>query len=343
MKVYLRQIERELANIRAISEDTGKYFEGYAAVFNQRSKPIMENNKVFYEIIDPKAFDEILATNPDVRLLYNHERNNLLARTKSGTLTLSVDDIGLKFRASVPNTSLGNDTYEMVLRNDLPDCSFAFYVRKGDDVWTKDDAGNNIRTILRISRLVDVSIVDTGAYSDTTISARDNIITITINEGDQQDEPLPGEPTDLPSDLPMDMPVDASLGMDFEILGKKAATEYLAAYPWDQCIADQQKKGLSLEAADKVCGWIKANNSLKMPNDIETDACGTGKNTKRLIPQPGDTQETFIAKCIKHEMDKGVTTDSKQAAAICYGIWDKRSVTEKDKMKIRIRTLKLKK
>jgi len=37
----------------------------------------------------------------------------------------------------------------------------------------------------------------------------------------------------------------------------EAEKQYLADYPWDQCIADQKKSGYSEEVADKICGAIK--------------------------------------------------------------------------------------
>lgn len=41
----------------------------------------------------------------------------------------------------------------------------------------------------------------------------------------------------------------------------KLEDEDLKKYPWDQCISDQLAAGYSQEVADKICGWIKANNS----------------------------------------------------------------------------------
>jgi hypothetical protein len=45
----------------------------------------------FWEQVDRRAFDRTLGMQPDVRLLIDHE-GQPLARTKSGTLTLSTDD-----------------------------------------------------------------------------------------------------------------------------------------------------------------------------------------------------------------------------------------------------------
>ena len=47
---------------------------------------------------------------------------------------------------------------------------------------------------------------------------------------------------------------------DLGPLGIKFAK--FAEYPWEECQADQKKRGLSQESADKLCGWIKANMSI---------------------------------------------------------------------------------
>ena len=64
-----------------------------------------------------------------MRCLFNHDPNNLLGRTKSGTLTLAQDDKGLQYDCDLdPNTSVATDVYAMAKRGDLDGSSFAFQV-----------------------------------------------------------------------------------------------------------------------------------------------------------------------------------------------------------------------
>jgi uncharacterized protein len=176
MEKIVRDQNTEATSFRAFEENGEKYLEGYASVFNKKSKRIFENNKLFLEVINSRAFDEVLkGENLDVILTLNHDSGRgIIARTKSGTLSLSTDDYGLRFKCSLPNTTLANDVYELVSRKDLNECSFAFAIRKGDDEWSKDENGLNIRTINKIARLYDVSIVVNGAYANTDVFARDN-------------------------------------------------------------------------------------------------------------------------------------------------------------------------
>ena len=127
----------------------GRTVEGYASVFNSMS----EDLGGFREIILPGAFKNAL--NDDVRALYNHDSNYLLARTTSGTLELKEDDKGLYYRFEMPNTSYGNDLLELYRRGDLTQSSFGFTVDK--DSWRMED-GQHIRYIESVSSLFDVSL-----------------------------------------------------------------------------------------------------------------------------------------------------------------------------------------
>lgn len=213
--IIQRQIETEGVSIRAYQNNDKRYFEGYASIFTSRSKPIYENGKLFYEVIDPNAFNEVL-NDPklDVYLTFNHDRGRVMARTISGTLKLSVDQRGLKFIAEVPNVTYANDVYELVKRNDIFECSFAFYVKRGDDSWSVDEEGNNVRHVHKISRLIDVSLVTAGAYATTDVVARENVINVKKGERlilsfeqEEQNTETVDEVIENENDTPQEQPV----------------------------------------------------------------------------------------------------------------------------------------
>jgi HK97 family phage prohead protease len=137
----------------------GATIRGYASVFNKDS----EDLGGFTERIAPGAFSEVL--NDDVRCYFNHDSNLLLGRTTSGTLRLSQDSRGLFYECDLPNTSYANDLTVLMERGDVTQSSFGFFI--GDDVWEERD-GVVYRTILKVSRLLDVSPVSMPAYPDAT-------------------------------------------------------------------------------------------------------------------------------------------------------------------------------
>lgn len=159
--------EVRLADV-SFEETEGKMIlEGYAIVFEQETL-IGDTKSGFKEVIDSRALTDTLMK--DVPMKYNHMDNILiLARTKNGSLALSVDNVGLKVHAELLDTTTNADIYKMVRAGLLDKMSFAFVVSKQS--W--DRSGDvPIRRILGIERLYDVSVVDLPAYDGTSIYSR---------------------------------------------------------------------------------------------------------------------------------------------------------------------------
>lgn len=134
---------------------------GYAVVFNQPSEFMG-----FYEIIDPKAFENVDMTH--VLALYDHNYDNILARVDSNTLQLSVDKQGVAFKMTLPDTTIGRDVYENVRNGNLKGMSFGFTVDKED--WSQNDKGEVIHTVIQIGRFTEISICALPAYTETSVA-----------------------------------------------------------------------------------------------------------------------------------------------------------------------------
>jgi len=166
-------VSSEDIRFRAIEKDGKRFIEGYAAVFNKRSKLIMEFGELFYEELEKGSFDDVLRQNPDVYFSPNHSRDQLIARTTNDTLTLKADKTGLFMRAEVPDVSYANDLYTLIANETLFEMSFAFSVDPEGFRWSETDEGVPLRIITKVRNLVDVSVVTKGAYADTTVAARE--------------------------------------------------------------------------------------------------------------------------------------------------------------------------
>ena len=165
------KIERRClqGEVRAISDNGINCITGTAARFNSLS----EDLGGFREVLSPNCFSNVLQD--DVRALFNHDSNYVLGRTKSNTLTIWQDDIGLHYKIVPPNTQFAKDLIESINRGDISGSSFGFsFIWDEDDTWSKDKNGTPIRTINRVQRLYDVSPVTYPAYpeTDTTIARR---------------------------------------------------------------------------------------------------------------------------------------------------------------------------
>lgn len=157
-----------IGEVRAESrESEPTHIIGYGAVFNTKSELMWG----FREIIMPGAFDNVLED--DVRALFNHDPNFVLGRSKSGTLSLSIDEQGLKYDITAPDTPTIRDlVIEPLKRGDISQSSFAFQIARNGDDWYENDDGVVIREIHKISRLYDVSPVTYPAYQAASSTTR---------------------------------------------------------------------------------------------------------------------------------------------------------------------------
>lgn len=171
MNKELRSVSELPILLRSEEGAETRILEGYAAVFERESEYMG-----FYEVIHRGAITEELINRSDVVMCYNHDPEKILARSRNGegTLKLSVDDHGLKFRFEVPDTTVGNDVLTLVKRGDLQGCSFAFSVDVSNpnaEAWQEVD-GVLHRYINEIAGLYDTSVVLMPAYPDTDVQAR---------------------------------------------------------------------------------------------------------------------------------------------------------------------------
>ena len=163
----------DVAGFETRTEDDGQMIvEGYAATFNQPYTLTTRQEVELREQIDPGAFDE--TDMDDVIMQYDHE-GRVFARKRNGTLTLTVDEHGLKIRARLDGTTIGRQLYEEIKGGYTDRMSFGFKVADGGERREKvEETGKTVvlRTITRIRKLFDVSAVSLPANDATEISVR---------------------------------------------------------------------------------------------------------------------------------------------------------------------------
>lgn len=169
------------ADIRAAgidTESTGHIVEGLAAVYEQETR-IADMFGEFVEVIRKGAFDETDFT--DVRFLVNHDMNGIaLARSrrnnksdKPETMQLWVDDNGVNIKADLDteNNEQARAVYSAISRGDMDGMSFCFYVAEKNQRWSKRN-GIEYREILKVDKVIEVSVVNFPAYAGTNIDSR---------------------------------------------------------------------------------------------------------------------------------------------------------------------------
>lgn len=146
------------------AEPDGMTVEGYAAVFDAPDVMYEADGVKYSEVVQRGAFDE--AQMNDVVLNFEH-KGKPLARTKNGTLRLTVDDHGLKAVADLSSTAESRSLYDEIKAGLIDKMSFAFTVSK-----ESYDKATRTRSIMGIKRLFDVAAVTWPAYNSTAITAR---------------------------------------------------------------------------------------------------------------------------------------------------------------------------
>lgn len=155
-----------LANFETREAGGKKYIEGYFAKFNSPT----ELWTGYTEIISPGAFAEDISSGADVRALDNHNERHVLGRTKSNTLELREDNIGLWGRIEInEEDSDAMNLYSRVRRGDIDQCSIGFEILERKIEYHSDET--TTRTIIKV-KLFEVSVVTFPAYEDTSVVAR---------------------------------------------------------------------------------------------------------------------------------------------------------------------------
>lgn len=166
-----RDIDLDRIELRA-AEDGEMRVEGYATTFNQPYELFRMENYIVREQIDAHAYDECDLS--DVIMQYNHE-GRVFARGSNGTLVVLPNEAGLYMTARLDGTELGRQVWEEIKGGYTNKMSQGFTVSKDEVSEVTDNETGLItitRTVLKVSKLYDVSAVSLPANPGTSISAR---------------------------------------------------------------------------------------------------------------------------------------------------------------------------
>lgn len=140
--------------------------DGYVNVTQRESRELSSPSGKFVEEIMPRTFERALMKNPNVDLLFNHEKNRKLGSTQTGELELREDNVGLRAIATITDT----EVIDKARKNELRGWSFGFNVIK--DTWKNREDGMRKRIVEEMN-LAEISVLDrTPAYIATSIESR---------------------------------------------------------------------------------------------------------------------------------------------------------------------------
>lgn len=156
--------------------EKSRTIEGYAVVFERESEVLADwYDGAFREVISKGALTAETLAACDVKMTLWHNRERLLARSVNGqgTLTLEVDDTGVKYRFEAPHTSDGATALELVRRGDITGASFAYVANEKNVDYTREADKVLLRRVNKIDAIFDCTLASDPAYPDTTAQVRE--------------------------------------------------------------------------------------------------------------------------------------------------------------------------
>ena len=189
-KKFKRQIDLQVSKLHVREAGEGeksRTVEGYAMLFGVRSVNLTpwSSTREVYEIMEPGCLTTDLLNRSDVVLTAFHNNQMILGRWRQGkgTLSLEIDQRGLKIRCTLAETATADELLSAIERGDISGMSFAFTADEEDNEngvsyertaeQTADGKEVWLRHVKKVTGLYDVTIAGHPAYEQTTIEARE--------------------------------------------------------------------------------------------------------------------------------------------------------------------------
>lgn len=179
----------EETRAKVVNEET-RTIKGYGIVFNKESVDLRAGGRTFREVIRPEAVQGVSLDN--ILSMHNHRSERLLGNTRSGTMRVGVDRIGVWYEVDLPNSPTGQDVYESVKRGDTQGSSFQFDIKSDGDKWSMRD-GKAFREVVKFNGVYEMGPVSEPAYPDTSIAARSLEVLVSIKETEEKEDEIEGE------------------------------------------------------------------------------------------------------------------------------------------------------
>ena len=168
--------------LRQEGESSDRTIEGYAILFDTPSVPLYDDGEEeMREVIDKGAISQQLLDSSDILFTMFHNRQKILGRSKcgKGTLSYKLDDKGVAFSLTLPETADGNDALALIREGVIDGCSFAFSTKYYDRAYVERTVekkdGKTVITcrVKTITGIYDMTVTPNPAYDKTSVEARE--------------------------------------------------------------------------------------------------------------------------------------------------------------------------
>lgn len=156
------------AKAETFMDDSGaRHIRGYGALFyNGSAETEYEIPGMLITRFMPGIFSGMDVFSADVRSYFNHDPNHILGRSTAGTLNLRVDEVGLYYDITLPDTQTARDLAVSIDRGDIRGASVTISVQSDGETRRKEGKVY-IREIAKAD-LFEVGPVTDPAFTNTS-------------------------------------------------------------------------------------------------------------------------------------------------------------------------------
>ena len=295
--------------------DDGTYkIGGYVNVTERESELLYsgKRGKWFNEVVKQGAFTRSLKSGKEIPLLLEHDYEKRLADNKSNTLTLTEDQIGLRFDAEIRD----KEVYEKVKSKQINNCSFGFLPIEQE---FEDVTNLREKRYLKDIELLEISLVENPAYAGSLVEVRN------LNEQEQKAlEEAEKEAENKIEENEVDCKKEEE---PVEEVKEEVETEVeTEVEKTEETEESSENRGFVEEQIDKIC----TNSNIEVAKEVVNE----------IIKEKEEQLENaeFIEECVKEELEF-VKENNKQLENQIESELLRRNA---DILKLRVQLLKLK-
>lgn len=295
--------------------DDGTYkIGGYVNVTERESELLYsgKRGKWFNEVVKQGAFTRSLKSGKEIPLLLEHDYEKRLADNKSNTLTLTEDQIGLRFDAEIRD----KEVYEKVKSKQINNCSFGFLPVEQE---FEDVTNLREKRYLKDIELLEISLVENPAYAGSLVEVRN------LNEQEQKAlEEAEKEAENKIEENEVDCKKEEE---PVEEVKEEVETEVeTEVEKTEETEESSENRGFVEEQIDKICTNSNVEAAKEVVNEIIKEKEEQLENAE------------FIEECVKEELEF-VKENNKQLENQIESELLRRNA---DILKLRVQLLKLK-
>lgn len=154
------EVRTVLGEVRAAGDGEAT-LHGVAVAYDSLSQDLGG----FVERFAPGTLDKHL-TNPDLRVINQHDRAFVFGRVGAGTARFRVSEGRVLYEADPPDAQWARDAMASIRRGDIYQSSFAFRVPEGGDTYERKGS-TIVRTVHEVSDFIEAGPQTTPAYLTT--------------------------------------------------------------------------------------------------------------------------------------------------------------------------------